>query len=296
MKKSSLVLALGAVLLLTIFLGFTGEKATKTEKSKQEKEELLAIASPPPGSLDNLFPPKAEQPIFTLKMQEMGTFFSGIISDLTENDFQNVMVNFENFKAQYIENSKLVPEWEKYFPIEPVEELGAALKTGDQGKVMLAYERVGNICTDCHIVNMPKVQWKYHWQDFSGIKVKDPLTNEEVNFTRFMQYLDTSFVGILLDIQQNQKENARKQFQGVNARFQTLKETCLNCHNTERKYYTDESVQDMIDKLGQALSAPSVDPKVVEELAMGIGMESCHKCHLVHVPSAIAKLQWEKFK
>jgi cytochrome c556 len=229
-------------------------------------------------------------------MHGLGTPFVGILVDLFENDPQNAKANFEKFKAQYVKVSKLVPEWEKDYPMDPVEELGAALKTGDQGKVMAAYEKVGKVCLDCHIVNMLKVQQKYHWGDFNAIRVKDPLTNEEVNFARLMQYLDSNFVGIGVDLEEGQIENAQKQFQGFNARFQALKETCWNCHDTERKYYIDESIQALVDKLGQALSGSPIDPNVVKKLSMGIGMENCFKCHLVHSPAALTKLQWEKVK
>ncbi len=80
-----------------------------------------------------------------------------------------------------------------------------------------------------------------------------------------------------------------KQVQGFNARFQTLKTICGRCHTGEIKYYTDEGVQGLIDKLSQTLENPSADPKVAVELVQRIGMESCFKCHLVHVPAAVAK-------
>jgi cytochrome c556 len=227
-------------------------------------------------------------------MMGLATSGNGIFVDLLENDFENAKANFEKFKAQYKEVSKLVPEWEKEFPMAPVNELGAALKTGDQGKVMGAAEKLGKVCRNCHEVNMPKVQQKYHWGNFSGIRVKDSLTNEEVDFTQLMQSLDMNFAGISVDVEQGQRENAQKQFQGFNAGFQMLKITCKNCHGPERKYYVDDNMQALVDKLGQALSETSIDPKVVGELSQGIGMESCFKCHLVHVPAAFAKSQWAK--
>ena len=176
--------------------------------------------------------------------------------------------------------------------MDPVEGLGSALETGDQRKVMAAHDKVGKVCHDCHIANMPQVQQKYHWGNFFAITVKDPLTNEMVDFPSVKRSLSANFVGIGVDVEQGQRENAQKQFQAFKARFQTMKETCGHCHDTERKYYIDETVEDLIEKLGQALSASSIDPKLVGELGMGIGHESCFKCHLVHVPAAAAKLQW----
>ena len=111
-----------------------------------------------------------------------------------------------------------------------------------------------------------------------------------------MQYLDANFAGISLNVERGDKEAAQKQFQGFSARFQAMKETCGNCHDSERKDYVDASVQALIDQLGQVLNGSSVDPKAAELLRQRIGMEGCIKCHWVHVPAAYAQLQSAKHK
>jgi hypothetical protein len=295
--RKSLLQSIAILIILIFGLAYSSSQAQKMERHQHEEEALKALSAPLPSSLDALYPPQAEQPIFLFRMMEMATPFVGIVVDLFENDLQNAKNNFERFKAQYVDVSKLVPEWKKSYLLGPVEELGEVLKTGDQDEVMAAYEKVGNICHDCHLVNMVKVQQKFHWQDFRMIKVKDPLTDEQVDFRLLMQYLVTNFIGISVDTMEGQKENAQKQFQGFKARFQAMKDTCEECHATEeRKYYVDESVQAMVDEMGKALNKPSVDPKEVETLAQRIGMESCFKCHLVHLPAAYAKHQWEKWE
>jgi cytochrome c556 len=252
-------------------------------------------SAPPPDSLDKYYPPQAKEPVYLLKMIGLSIPFSGILSDLFEEDMGNILQNFEKFKMEYSEISKLVPEWEKDYPSGPVDELGKALARGNQEEVMAAYERVGQICHDCHVKTMTPVQYKYHWLDFHEIKVKDPLTEEEVNFPRMMQYLEVSFGGIFVDLEQNQKENCQKQVQGFKARFQTFKETCEECHGaSERKYYVDEDILKTIDKLELTLAGSQYDPKKALSLLQKIGMESCHKCHLVHGPAALVKLQWKK--
>ena len=242
-----------------------------------------------PAALDAFYPPKAQKPVHLLRMIGLGGLFAGIASDLAEHDLQGAKDVFAKFKTEYVEMSKLVPEWKKEYPMKPVEELGAALKLGDPRKAMPAFGKLGDVCHNCHVKYMPLAQQKYHWGDFSTIKAKDPLSNEEVPFARLKQYLDASFSGIALNIERGQKERALKQVQGFNARFQTLKTICGRCHTEERKYYVDEGVQGLIDKLGQTLGNPSTDPKAAMELVQRIGMESCHKCHLVHYPAAAAK-------
>lgn len=284
----------GMISILLIALGPTISQAeTKGGAKQMNNPNVVALL---PSSLDALFPPKAEQPIYLFKKLGLSSFFAGIVADLFENDPQNAKANFERFKAQYAEISKLVPEWENKFPVGPVEKLGAALETGDRGKIMAAYEQVGNVCRDCHIANQTKVQQKYHWGDFTAITVTDPLTKEQIDFLQLMRYLDVNYWAISLDVGQGQKKNAQKQLQAFNERFQTLKETCGSCHNTERKYYIDENVQSLVDQLEPALRESPIDPKKVGTLTREIGMESCFKCHLVHFPAAFANIERAKRK
>lgn len=265
--------------------------AQKKATPSSTKASVRSAPAPLPTSLEALYPPKAPNPVFLLSMFEMNKSLTGIVVDLFEGDLDHVKTNFEKFKTQYLATSKLVPEWQKeYYPLKPVEELGTSLQTNDRGQVMAAIGNTGMVCHHCHSANMVKVQQKYHWPDFKIIAVPDPLTNQGVDYPTFMQYLNANFTGIGVDLEQGQVENAQKQFQGFKARFQALKESCGSCHDTERKYYVDEGVQSLIDKLGQALEASSLDPKLVGELSQGIGMESCAKCHLVHLPAAYAKL------
>ena len=283
-------------LVFFIVLGSANSYAQELEKLKQENEALRAIVSLPPSSLDNLFPPVAEQPIFLINMLEMGRLFSAIVVDLFEGDIPNVTEDFIKFKVKFGEVSKLVPEWESYFNMDAVENLGTALETGDQGKIMMEYGKVGGVCHNCHSIYMPKVQQKYHWGSFAGITVRDPVTEESIEYGRLMQFLSVNFAGINVDIEQGQIENAQKQFDGFNARFKTLKTVCIKCHNSKRTYFVDEKVQAAIDELGETMKKSSIDKELIGKLSRKIGTESCFKCHLVHVPAELSKYQWKKWE
>ena len=287
MSKISLFL-IRFLMYTTILLTFTMAQSQKVVKSSSKTANSI---TPIPASLDTFFPPQANQPVYLFRMLGMNRSFTGVVVDLFENDIVNARANFEAFKTQYLEISKLVPEWENYFPAEPLNELGRALQTGDQGLVLAVFKQVGEVCSNCHIPNMPKVQHKYFWGDFQSIRITDPLTNREVDNQQLMQFIDASFTGIEVDVQQGQIENAQRHFQDFRTRFQAMEETCINCHDTERHYYIDENVKSMIDKLGQELSSSPVDPNTVGKLSQRIGMESCFKCHLVHVPAAAAQKQ-----
>ncbi len=299
MKKLVFLLTVsGIAIILVLGLGYSSSQDTKTQISQ---EEYLAFYTPgpPPSSLDPLYPPQTKAPVYLGKMLEMGTLFSGIIADLFENDFQHAKGNFEIFVTKHRELSKLIPEWErdweKEYPGGPLDELKKALERGDQAKAMASIEKVAIECHECHVSNMAKVQQKYHWGNFEEIKLKDPLTNKEVSFAQLKKGLYVNFVGIGLDVQQGQGENAKKQFQAFKERFQALKKTCQNCHKEEeRKSYVDQRVFSLIEDMEMELSRSAHDPRVIGFLTQKVDEESCFKCHLVHVPSAFAKLRWKK--
>ncbi len=271
-----LLLAVGALVLLVPFLSFatsSGQPGT-------------APAGSPPASLDNFYPPKSPAPAYLLAMLGLAGPFAGLITDAQQGDIENVKANFERFKKAYLECAEMVPEWKSGFPIEPVDQLGAALAAGDPSLVMPAVQKVGEACHSCHVANMVPVQHKYHWNEFADIIVTDPLSGQDVNFGGLMMMLETNFGGIANDLEQAQQENAMKQLGGFKARFKAMSDACMLCHETERHYYVSKDVTDMIANLEVALAQPEVDTPLVMGLLQSIGDESCTKCHLVHIPAA----------
>ncbi len=239
-----------------------------------------------PVSLEGFYPPKAPGPLYLMEMHKLSAPFSGMMSDLFEGDQANALANFEAFKAQYLKVAAMVPEWEQAYPIGPVDELGRAIKTGEQAGVMQAAEAIGKACHNCHASAMVPVQQRFHWGDFGVIAVTDPMTGHDASFVQLMHLIESDLSGIGNDLQQGQIENARGHAQGLAARYATLKETCTACHESERAYFVDDRVMQTIADLKPALEADPVQPETVGRLLQIIGQESCFKCHLVHLPAA----------
>lgn len=285
------------ILFLWLTFNTAPAPSSQVKKSSATAPSSTAEFASLPISLDAYFPPKAKEPVYQFRMLGMSFPLAGILVDLSESEHQNALANYEKFKAQYQEVSKLVPEWTKEFPLGPVEDLGQALKKGKQEAVMEAFEQLDNVCLACHLAKMARVQQKYHWGNFYAIKIKDPLTGAEIDWPKLMKFLDSNLSGVAIDLEEGQKENALKQHQGFKLRFQTLKDACQECHGTEeRKYYVDESVQAMISGVEKALSGPSPDPQKANSLLQSIGIENCFKCHRVYIPAAIAQFPRERLK
>lgn len=278
--------------LVVLFAACGQDQTQEINRLNAELTELQAAVGPPPAALDGLFPPKADAPTWVLQMQGMAFPLMSLGVDAIEGDMENAKTNFQHFSDAYTATSQLVPEWTGHFPREPVEELGAAVEAGDVDRLMAALEGVGHVCHSCHLKNMAKVQARYDWGNFNDLIVKDPITNEEVVYAGFMRNVEMSLVGAINDLGQGQLDAARGHFRDFDARFQELKQACEFCHDTPRAYYVDDASQKRIDALGKALNAASPDPQAIMQIVEGIGFETCHKCHLVHVPATYAKAEW----
>jgi mono/diheme cytochrome c family protein len=244
--KTFVVFSMAALILV---MGCNTDQSKEIARLKQEISDLRVLASPPPGSLDKLYPPEADRPVYQISMFEMEAPFAGIVLETQRGNLQGAATHFESFKTRYLEVSRMVPEWEKAYPLQPLDELRASLETGEREKIMVAFGNVAKICADCHTANMSKAQQRYHWGDSSIIVASDPITKEDLPYSRLMQYLNLSFVAIEIDLEEGRVDNAVRSFEAFDARFQILKETCHACHETERKYYVDQSVQVLIDIL-----------------------------------------------
>jgi cytochrome c556 len=243
-----------------------------------------------PASLDALYPPQARQPEYLMQMVGLGAAMTGIAVDLEQQDLEHAAQSFAAFRAAYLATAGLVPEWRDRFPAEPVEALGAALASGDPARVGPAFGAVGGVCASCHHDTLTAAYQRYHWPDANAITTVDPVSGQKVGHAQFMHQLDFSLTGITHDLGQGQVEAARAHFRDFQKRFAALAGTCEDCHGTEeRHYFTDAASAARVEAIGAALAATSPDPAAVQGAVMEVGVTTCHRCHLVHVPAAFSK-------
>lgn len=244
-----------------------------------------------PASLANLYPPKSKQPEWQLQMQRMTAPLEALMSDLSEGDTANASKDFQEFKSLYAATAKLVPEWEKAFPMAPIDEADTALQSGNQEKLMAAMSKVEGVCSDCHAQSMADAQFVYRWPDITELKVTDPVSKKAMPYLEFKGAMSANFSGIGVDLQQGQPEAAKKQYQEFAQRFAAHAGICVSCHKTERRYYITAEIQTSIKNLGALLTQPPKDPAALGALAEEIGSQACNGCHAVHVPASMAKMR-----
>ncbi|MCU0303046.1 MAG: cytochrome c [Thermoanaerobaculales bacterium] len=252
---------------------------------------ILAASHGLPASLDALYPPLAEQPEYLVRMLGLNGHFVGIGIDLAQGEVEHATAGFQAFRNAYLELAGLVPEWRDRFPADPVDALGEALASGDPARVGAAFGAVGAVCAGCHHQSMTAVAHRYHWPDANAVTVVDPVSGSTVGHAEFMHQLDFSMTGITHDVAQGQPEAARAHYRDFRSRFEALAGTCEDCHGTEERFYfTDQGSMARVEAIGAALAAEPPDPAAVGAAVMEVGVSTCHRCHLVHVPAAFTKI------
>ena len=280
MKKTATVLV--SAILLGVFISINSEDKNGIS-DKQDNDQPL------PPSLNALYPPVTEIPVFLFKMIEMANSLNASGINFFEADYLSMQGSFSHFKTVYTEFSGLVPEWKEYFPQKEVDELGVALNSKEMEKVELAFENLGKVCHNCHIANMTRVQHKFAWGNFSDISITDPVYGKENSFSEIMHFMTISYDGITTDLIEGQLEYSRKHFTDFSSRFEAMSETCIVCHDSEREYYIDDNIQNMIKAIGEEIAKDKPEVEKIKDLTKGIGFESCYKCHLVHTPAAFSQ-------
>ena len=287
--NNKLVIAIAVAIIIggsTIWLVLADEdKPGNSANNNNMKDKGL------PQSLDDHYdePPPFK---YLLEMYKLGESMMGIPVNLGQGDYMNANTCFAEFSEYYEDSSKMVPEWERYYNQKAVDELGRALADGDQEAIEIAMGEVGETCSDCHLDTLTPVYYKYYWGDFREVEIETPdgpMPWKEAK----MYYLLMGFDGIGVNINEGDQADAQQSFELFDSMFDNMTDACSDCHDSVPKYYVSEDIQWMIDDMGVKIDAGDpVNLTAANYLRYGIG-DSCHKCHIVHMPPQYAKVNGE---
>jgi cytochrome c556 len=275
MKNSLLVTSV----VIIVILG-AGVWLLSNNNDKNEKEGL-------PSSIDQYY--QSKPPVYLISMFELGAAMMGIGVNLQQGDTANAKKSYDDFFKKFKDSSNMVPEWKKFYDQGTVEKIGASLDSGDMPAVFENIGKVGEACAKCHMEKMPQVWNNYNWNNFGKLTLNTPNPAEPVlPFPAAkIKYLAAGFDGIGVNIKNNNQKGAQESFGLFKTMFDNMNTTCSSCHASAPKYYVSADIQAMIDTMGEKINSGNLSE--AEGLRMGIGMESCYRCHVLHMPSQYAR-------
>lgn len=275
MKNSYLVTSI----VIIVILG-AGVWLLSNNNDKNENEGL-------PSSIDQYY--KSQPPVYLVSMFELGAAMMGIGVNVQQGDMANAKKSYDDFSKKFKDSSDMVPEWKTFYDQGTVEKIGTSLDSGDVPAVFENIGKVGEACVKCHKEKMPQIWNKYNWNDFGKLTMNTPNPDEPVLAfpDAKIKYLAPGFDGIGVNIKNNNQKGAQESFGLFKTMFDNLNSTCSSCHTSSPKYYVSADIQAMIDTMGEKINSGNLSE--AEGLRMGIGMESCYKCHVLHMPAQFAR-------
>ena len=163
-----------------IIFGLHGYNSTSANEKHEGGVYEIKL---PPKSLDQYY--QKEPSDYLMAMFGVLGPMGAMETHLIDGNMDKAKEYFMAFKAEYFKISKMVPEWSKHFPSEPMDNLEKALDSGDPVKIQPAVQGVGKTCAACHQEHLPEVWYKYHWKDFETIKIPDPVSNKLLGFVEY---------------------------------------------------------------------------------------------------------------
>jgi hypothetical protein len=282
MGKTTLGLIAGAIIIAAIAgLWFKSDSAS-------DGGHKGMILTPLPGVLDQYYP-SGGPPILLLKMLDMVDSFTDISINLQENDMVNATNSFKKFSSEYDNVSKMVPEWSGYFDKNIVKDIGSDIDTGNVSKAFEDIGRLGKTCDNCHRDIKPQVWVKYYWKDFDNVSVITINPNEPIAswHDAMAKYLAPSFEGMIINLKEGKRDAANQSFENFRTMLLNFKQACSDCHTTEPKYFVSDDIMAIVNQTGDQVKSGNIT--AVQQNVQIIGMESCYKCHVLHLPAQMMK-------
>jgi len=244
-----------------------------------------------PLSIDQYY--QTKPPVYLKSMTDLGAAMIGIGVNVQQGDMANAKKSYDDFSKKFKDSSDMVPEWKKFYDQDTVEKIGASLDSGNVPAVFENIGKVGAACVKCHKEKMPQVWNKYNWNNFSKLTLNTPNPDEPVlPFPDAkIKYLAAGFDGIGVNIKNNNQKGAQQSFGLFKTMFDNLNSTCSSCHSSPPKYYVSADIQAKIGNMGEKINSGNLSE--AEGLRMEIEMESCYRCHVLHMPSQFARASSE---
>lgn len=268
---------------IVIFIGGAGLLLASNNNSEPGKDGL-------PTSLDKYYKNTQPQPPeYLIKMFELGESMQGIGVNIQQGDIPNAKKSYAAFYQNYKNSANMVPEWKEYYDVNAVEKMGASLDNGNIQAVFESMGQIGASCVKCHTEKMTPVWNKYNWMDFSKITMDTPNPSEpKLPWAQAkLKYMVIGFDGIGVNIKNGNQSGAKQSFVLFSAMFDSMNATCASCHPSPPGHYVGAEVRAMINKMGEEINVGNLSE--AEGIRQGIGMESCYRCHVLHMPAQFAR-------
>lgn len=236
----------------------------------------------PPKDVGKYYPPASNKFEFLNSMYAMSTAFTGIFTNIQENDWKNAEKWAKVLRDNYINVGKMVPEFDKGLKKEEVEMLLRAVQSKDGEGVKRYADVVGKSCSQCHQKYKISTKIMYHYPSFEMINIEDPVSRTSNSFEEHMKKMTDSMKKIRIYLEDSKPEKAQLEGNNFIKRFKAVAESCSECHSNKlsEQIYYGKDMDEKLQSLSKALQLKNKD-EIYKNLSY-ISANNCSKCHNTH--------------
>ncbi len=266
-------------------------------------EELTINLKKPPSSIQQWYKPDNKRQVWLHTMFRLRRSMLAIsdYSQMKQTPETQVLTTkwLNGFKKDYLEITKMVPEWEKLVDTKLLEQLEIAVNKNQKADIPIILNKLENSCETCHTDYQAITHLMYRSADFTKIKVASNKGTSkegkhEDSYAKHMQGLSKTVNRLKIAMHDNFYEKAISYIDPLQIQLDNLSESCGTCH----KYPASEQPKKQIDyifgssktslnELRQALEQKQ-NKKARRRLG-GFAVNVCAKCHSAHKTTADLK-------
>lgn len=236
----------------------------------------------PPKDLGKYYPPNSNKFEFLNSMYSMSTAFTGMFTNIQENDWKNAEKWAKVLRDSYIDIGRMVPDFDKSLKKEEVEMLLKAVQSKDGEGVRRYADVVGKSCSQCHQKYKVSTKIMYHYPSFEMVNIEDPVSRTSNSFKDHMKKMTDSMKKIRIYLEDGKLEKSQMEGNNFIKRFKAVAESCSECHNNKQseQVYYGKDIEEKVNALSKSLQAKNKDD-VYKNLSY-LSVNNCSKCHNTH--------------
>ncbi|MCX7760675.1 MAG: cytochrome c [Hydrogenothermaceae bacterium] len=255
--------------------------AVLTTLSLSSNGETIKLETPP-KDVGKYYPPNSKKFEFLNSMYAMSTAFTGVFTNIQENDWKNAEKWAKILRDNYLNIGKMVPEFDKGLKKDEIEALLKAVQNKDINNIKTYADAVGKSCAQCHQKYKITTKLIYHYPSFSMINIEDPVTKTSNEFEDHMKKMADSMKKMRIYLEDGKSDKAQVEGNNFIKRFKAVAESCSECHNNKlsEEIYYGKDVEEKLQALSKALQSKNKE-EVYKNLNY-ISANNCSKCHNTH--------------
>jgi hypothetical protein len=261
-------------------------------------EELTISLTKPPPSIQKWYKPDNKRQVWLHTMFRLRREMLAIsdYSQLKQTPETQVLTTkwLNSFKKDYLEITKMVPEWEKLVDTKLLEQLELAINNKHYSDIPVILNQLENSCESCHVDYQAITRLMYRSADFTKIKISSVANKQSVSYAKHMEGLSKTVNRLKIAIHDNFYSKAIDYIDPLQRQLSDLSESCGTCHNypsTEQPKkqidYIFASSQKTLNDIKQDLEQKQ-NKKARRRLG-GFAVNVCAKCHSAHKTTADLK-------